>query len=562
MADINTTNLNNTEEKNDLVQPAEENDALKSFLERENPSSVKKEKKPRKLSKGMFWVIMGALFVLLIVAVVMLLKTSPSPQEESEIDYGSEINLSVDEDGEHQAQLVLNEKGEVENNSYGTLIEYTPSDIKQIDVENESGNYTVLAETPVTTNEETGEEESKATIYTLVGFEDIDLQSGSADTIADDVAAIAFTSVADPVGDNASDYGFDNPRAVVKTTFTDDTSSTIIVGDDAPSELGTYIMFGDSKSVYVVETEAVDGFLFSVLDLVTLTINDSATSTDNAEFESVELIGSAYDSDIEIRPNDDKAIDSSYVMIKPEKMFVSEVESANISGAIRGLYADKAVCVNPSNAQLAEYGLATPYAHLTAVYPDTTVTLSASKPQDENVYLLSDSNIIYQIKESSVPWVNTSYEKLVPDVVIDPNFDSLSKIVVTDNSGTYTFDVTTVSDTVTNTDGVEEQVNSTTATYKGKELDSDNFYIFYQNIGNMQNAGNTSKGASGTPALTIELSYSTGRDTDVVDVYATGNTKYIAAVNGKVQSLVYKSYCTKFADCVQDLISGKTVSSF
>ncbi len=561
MADINTTNLNDTENKNDLVQTPEENDALKSFLDREN-SSVKKDKKPRKLSKGMFWVIMGALFVLLIVAVVMLLKTLPSPEEESEIDYGSEINLSVDEDGEHQAQLVLNEKGEIENNSYGTLIEYTPSDIKQIDVENESGNYTVLAETPVTVNEETGEEESEATIYTLVGFEDIDLQSGSADTIADDVAAIAFTSVADPVGDNASDYGFDNPRAVVRTTFTDDTSSTIIVGNDAPSELGTYIMFGDSKSVYVVEAEAVDGFLFSVLDLVTLTINDSATSTDNAEFESVELIGSAYDSDIEIRPNDDKAIDSSYVMIKPEKMFISEVEAANISGAIRGLYADKAVCVNPSNAQLSQYGLATPYAQLTAVYPDTTVTLSASKPQDENVYLLSDSNVIYQIKESSVPWVNTSYEKLVPDVVIDPNFDSLTKIVVTDNSGTYTFDVTTVTDTVTNTDGVEEQVNSTTATYKGKELDSDNFYIFYQNIGNMQNAGNTSKGASGTPALTIELSYSTGRDTDVIDVYPTGNTKYIAALNSKVQSLVYKSYCTKFADCVQDLISGKTVSSF
>ncbi len=541
-----------------------ENDALKSFLERESAveNENKDEKKTKKLSKNVLWIIIAVAAIAVIVGIVLLLRFLPTDTQKAETDPGTPITLSVDENGEHQANLLLNDKGKLDNNSYGTLVEYTPSDIKQIDVENQSGTFTILAETPKTVDEETGEEKTDATIYTVVGFEDIELLGGGPDTIANDVAKIDFTSVADPTGKKASDFGFDKPRATVKTTYTDDTTATIIVGDDAPQQLGTYVMFGDSKAVYIVASESVDGLLFSILDLVTLEVNDSAADTESAEFERLTLSGSAFESKIELIPNEDKAIDSTYVMISPKKMFISEVEASNISGAVRGLYADEVVCVNPSSSQLSQYGLSSPYAQLTAIYPDTTVNLKASKPSDDSVYLLADSNIIYKIGADKVPWIYTNLQKLVPEVIINPNFDSLSNITVTNEKGTYSFDVTTVTDTVTNTDGVDETVNTTTAYYKDKKLDEDNFYVFYQNICNMQNAGKADSGASGSPVLTIELSYSTGRATDTVEVYATGNTKYIASLNGEVQSLVYKSYCTKFNQSIQDLITGKTVSSF
>lgn len=565
----NKENLNANQEalentKADSATENNENDALKSFLERETSDKTveKKKEKPKKLSKSTMWIIIAAAVVLVIFAVVMILKFIPQKTEPAQLDPGTDVTLQVDEDGEHQANLVLNEKGKLDNNSYGTLLSYTPSDIAQIDVENQSGTFTILAETPVTVDEETGEETSDATIYTLVGFEDISLLSGGPDTIANDVAKLDFVSVADITGKNSSDYGFDSPRAKVRTTFTDGTSATIILGDKAPSNLGEYVMFGDSKTVYVAATDSVDGFLFSVLDLVDLTVNNSATDTDSSEFERVTLSGTAYGDTIEIKPNSDSAIDSSYMMISPKKMFISEVEAANISGAIRGLYADEAVCVNPSSAQLSEYGLSSPYAKLTAIYPDTTVNISASKPADDSVYIIADSNIIYKIATSSVPWVYTTFDKLRPDVVINPNFSSISRIVVTDSSGTYDFSVETVSETVDTTDGTTETVDSTTAKYNGKTLDEDNFYTFYQNLCNMQNAGNNVSAPSGKPVITIKISYSTGRETDTVEIYSTGNTKYIAKLNGEVQSLVYKSYCTKFEQAVQDLINGKTVSSF
>lgn len=548
----NNLNLNNTTDNTD--------DALKSFLERDS-ADVAKAPKQRKLKQSTLWIIIGCVAVLLIVGVVILLNALPD-NTGSDIDNGTEVELSVDDNNVHQAQLVLNSKGELENNSYGTLISYTPAQIKQIDVENESGTYTITAETPTEKDSETGEETAGSTVYTLVGYEGVELLSGSGDTIADDVAAIDFLSVADITGENSADFGFDNPRAKVKTEFTDGTYSTVTVGDDVASQLGTYIMFGDSKTVYVVATDSADGFLYSILNFISLTVNDAATDTDNSEFETLTLSGTAFENDIEIRPNEDKAIDSTYVMITPKKMFISEVEAANIAGAMRGLYADEAVCVNPSKSQLKKYGLDTPYATLTAVYPDTTVHLKASKPKDDSLYLIADSDIVYKLAVTAVPWVETSYAKLVPDIVIDPNFNSISKIVVTDESGKYSFDVTTTTETIESEDGGGQEVQNTTALYKGKELDADNFHVFYQNIANMQNAGTTDTDAQGEPVLTIEISYSTDREKDTVCVYPTGNTKYVATLNGDTLCSVYKSYCTKFSACVQDLINGDTVSSF
>ena len=546
------------------TENTEQADALSSFLERETSDVMNKkdDKKPTKLSKTAKWFIIAAVAIVLITAIIVALVTIPATKTDKEFDPGTPVTLTVDENGEHQANVQLNSKGKLDNNSYGTLTEYTPSDIAKIEVENSSGTFTILAETPRTINEETGEEETDATIYTLVGFDDTALKTGGPDTIANDVASLTFNSVADPVGDKASDFGFDNPRAKVKTTYNDDTTATIIVGDEAPSQAGTYVMFGDSEVVYVVANDAVDGLLFSVLDLITLEINTAASTTENAEFESLTLKGEAYGTTIELRPNDDKAIDTTYKMIAPKNMFISEIEAANITGAVRGLSGTEALCVNPSSSQLSQYGLSSPYAELSAVYPDTSVHLRVSKPQNDMVNIIADSNIIYSIEASRIPWIYTTLDKLTPDTVINPNFESLSSIEVTDSSGTYVFDITTKSESVDTTEGGQEEVTSTTARYNGKKLDSDNFYVFYQNISAMENAGKANDSGSDTVALQIKLSYSTGRPTDTITIYETGNTKYVAQLNGNIQSLVYKSYCTKFSQSVQDLIMGKTVGSF
>lgn len=549
----------------EIIEQDNSDDALKSFLERseaEETSEPSVKPKKKKIPKAAWWVLIGTVFVLIIVTVIILLLAFPEEPVVPEFKKATEMVVTVDEDGQHQVKPKLNSKGELENNSFGTLIQYQPALIKQMDIDNKSGKFSIKAETPYTTDKVTGEQVSEATVYTLIGYEDIQMQPGGPDTIANDCAYIEFTKVANLKGDNEAAYGFDDPRSIVKTHYVDGTYSVITVGKQAPNKGGSYVRFGTNKTIYLVDDEQVDGFLFSVLELMPLEINKSADTVENSTFSSIKLSGSAFSQSIELQPNTDEAIDMQYVMVSPETMFASDIEVSYISGAVRGLYAEKAVCVNPDDSKLKKYGLKNPHAKLVATYPDATITLVASKPNNDKIYILGESDIVYEMSASSVPWVSTSRDKLVSDVVLKPNFNTLTKIEVTDSSGTYTFDTTSVTETVETSEGVTETVNSKTAIYNGKTLDSNNYYVLYQNLCAMTNEGKADKNGSGAPVLTISLSYSTGRSTDTIKIYATNSTKYIAQLNSKTICLVSKNYSTNFSKCVQDLINGKTVSSF
>ena len=120
------------------------------------------------------------------------------------------------------------------------------ADITKIDVENMGGTFTVKSSTP----------EGEATVYTIEGYEDQELQSGVADEIANNCADLQFTEVVS-AGGELKDFGLDEPRATLTVKFTDDTHAVIRVGSDAAGELGAYIAFGSADTVYLCITDTV-----------------------------------------------------------------------------------------------------------------------------------------------------------------------------------------------------------------------------------------------------------------------------------------------------------------
>ena len=117
-----------------------------------------------KKNKIVLLIAAGAAVVL--VGVLLLLIFLPKGSTgTATYDEGIKLSTNVDENGVHQAQVITNEKGEIENNSFGTLLEYYPANIKTIHVENALGSFDVLSETPVNEDGET-----EATVYTIKGF--------------------------------------------------------------------------------------------------------------------------------------------------------------------------------------------------------------------------------------------------------------------------------------------------------------------------------------------------------------------------------------------------------
>ena len=109
--------------------------------------------------------------------------------------------------------------------------------------------------------------------------------------------------------------------------------------------------------------------------MISLTINDTADSTDNSGAQTINVTSNGASFTLERYTG--VKFSSTYYLTEPMTRFASESESSKIEGGIRGLYADTVKYVNPSGSQLSDAGLSQPYATLNADYPDTSVSLSA-----------------------------------------------------------------------------------------------------------------------------------------------------------------------------------------
>ena len=146
---------------------------------------------------------------------IFLPKGDGSSSGAATYDEGVKMSVTTDKDGVHQAQIQTNDKGEIDNNSYGTLMDYIPAKISKIHLENKKGTLDIKSYTPTDKNGKTS-----ATQYTIVGYEDFDLQGGIADNIANNAASIDFTKVMTLDGSKLAGYGLDKPRDTVTVTYT------------------------------------------------------------------------------------------------------------------------------------------------------------------------------------------------------------------------------------------------------------------------------------------------------------------------------------------------------
>ena len=522
-----------------------EDEALNSFLSREQ--EVKKVKPTGKRKPLLILIV--AVAVVAILAVLLIVLRINSKKTVTEETPAAEVSLSVN-DGIHEANIALDDKGNILKNGSGSLLEYVPAQIKRIDVENQDGSFSVTAETP----------SGEATVYKVVGFEKYPLQEGVADDIAKHSSVIEFTRIIE-ANANLADFGLEEPRATAKVTYTDDTSSIIRVGNEAAGEAGTYVAFGTTKDVYLVNSSDVQSFLYSVNNFISLDITDKMEDSDNAAFSKATISGSHFDDEIVLVPNKDEAIEAAYLMTSPIEMPANAIEAGDIAGNIRGLYAESVVCVNPSEDQLASYGVDKPYAQINATYPDTDITLRCSAPKDDGiVYVFNpDKNVIYTIQLAAVCWAKTNVELLMPENPMNAKLRYIDEIAFSAGDTDFTLSVkTTVEETEDDSGNEQENVNST-ASYNGKELNTDDFNVFFQNIAMIKNSG-AAESDGKDKVMTVTFHYTTDRSADILTVYSGDGSQYIMAYNGTTIGTVSKTYISSLIEGADNLIAGKSVA--
>ncbi len=532
------------------------------------------------MNKSMKKLIIACVTLVVIVALILVVVLVPwqSLGEEGSqgvIDYGIDMSTSVNEDGLHTAVINTNSDGEIENNSFGTLIEYVPSQIEKISVSTDSGSYTFLVTTPVNDDGTT-----EATVYTLEGFEDYSLASTNPSLLASALCNIEFTKVAD-LGEGASDYGFDEPRSEATVYYTDGTYSEVRLGDDAAGGEYCYIQFGDSDTVYVVSASDMEPLLFKITDLFSTSINGDYTSVADDCFDKITLGGTHLEEEVVIVANTDTDLSAYYLMSSHGNKAVSTTEGSNIVGTIKSLVAESVVCVNPDKKQIAEYGLDSPFAtvNTTYSYTDTeydtegnevssedktlTVSLKASEQDSSGyVYMMEENGkVVYRILASNIAWATTSMEKLRSEYVLYPNYTALESVTVTYGTESYTFELSTEEVTTTLEDGSTSTETEYKVSLNGTSVDPDMFYVLYQDLALMEIGGTSGSENTSEQLLAVTYNYNTDRASDTVVFKSTGTQKVISVLNGESVGYVYKSYITALGENLLLLAEGKDIAS-
>ncbi len=444
------------------------------------------------------------------------------------------------------------------------LVSHIPAEIKSMEVENESGKYTLLSETPkieTTASDGTASYMTDATVYTLVGFEDMDLLTGSPDTLANDCASITASKKVND-GSAKADFGFDKPRATVKVEYTDGDKVTVYVGNDADDNKGAYLMLEGDENVYLVDSESVDGFLMGAMDMLSTEIGFSANDDSGNVFSKMVFGGSLFGEDVVLDYSDYEAFSATYMITSPDSTIANEETVSYMVNNVRNLTAEKVIAVSPDDEKIKSYGLDDPYVTVEAEYPDLTVSYKATKPDDEGMFYLLSGGIVYQMDKNAVPWINYSYDQLIPASVMSPKYVNVNKVTVEADGKTYEFDIereTAVSYNADSDTDVENTV--TTVTCGGKTVSEEIFNIYFQNLTSAKRSDMTADMPEGKKEL-LKITYEFSDGKTGTAVYFEGeNRKCAVVVNDTLASTAFESYVAKIIEDTKLVSENKSVDS-
>ncbi len=429
------------------------------------------------------------------------------------------------------------------------LCDKGPLTLEKIEVENPLGDFEIKAQN----------DGVNATVYTIVGYENEELEETSVSALANDVTNMTTTKIIDINGEDIAEYGLDTPRIVATATFADGSTNKIIVGDEAPGQTGVYIMHNDDKGVYLVDLTSVDGLFYTPMQMIGLYVVPSAETDETAEPVKLTLSGTNFSQNVVIVENDDETVTAYYKMTSPSIRPVNTILGSSVMGSIRGLNAEEVVAVNPTNDELAEFGLSTPVATAKAEFEDLSVTLSASKEDENgNVYLQKD-NVVYLLPSSRVPWATTSYEELKYEYIVNPNLEKLSGVNVTIDGKTYEFEATKS----LNVDDDGNETIRLNGSYNGQELDTANLQTYLDNLTlvSREDKNVNDYSVSGSPVLKVEFLYNNGKSSDIIEYYHAEDKIYIAVLNGEKDAVLYEPYINNIIKNTPNLANNETVDA-
>lgn len=453
-----------------------------------------------------------------------------------------------------------------------SLIGRESEEVTSVNVINTQGEYRILPEDSTTTSQEDEEDSSSSLRFTIDGYQGFDLNTAS---VTAAVNTTVLLSASKDLGqrDDLEQFGLSGQGvAQVTLNYTDGTSDTVVVGNEAGESLGRYLLMNDTVYVGSFTSALLESPLsfinteiYSIADRTEETVDSegsSSTSTLADVIYHITFSGSHLEQPITVESDSSKI--SGYMVTSPMTAESGTNAFTEIVTALKSLTADSVAATGRTQETLEQYGLSEPYAQVEFDMNGEEHTLAVSeKGADGNRYLIADDlDVIYVVANDTVStWAEATLMDLRMSYVWLPNINDVSALTVETGSGSYAFQVTQVLNEEKSTED-EPSYDLEVENGDGAAVEYEIYQDLYQLLlGQSVLSTDTVTYDESAPVMTVTYEYFDGSDPDVI-VYCPvegQDERYAALLNGVYSGMVRRSEIQNVLEKVEPVYQNQPI---
>ena len=435
-------------------------------------------------------------------------------------------------------------------------------------------------------------EMTKDKLYTVKGYEDLPLDHTGLSGTADSLLKVTATRLVLETTETPADFGFGEANTTVSAAYSDGSSFAFEIGDLSPSGEGYYVREVGKNAIYLLdptfcETIACESTQY--INRMPVTAPTAEESTDTVVVRDVTLAGTVRPQTIYFQVTElpenpqENLVISGYAIQKPYFHAVDSNCALISYGTFSGLTASNVVALRPTAADLATYGLSTPYSVCTVnlSLKRTTETKGEDGKVDTKISYHSTFNysiklgktdkdgnyygvvyaenklipVVYLFAPSAVStWVDARYEDVADDMLYFQHITNLTSVSITDNGDTKTF-------LLAHNPDEEDADKNLTVTANGKTYNTADFRTLYSSLLSLYRVGATDETPTDTPMLTVQFTpMKQHGSATTVRIYEHTAGYCIAVHNSGEKHLLNAKSVQELQNDYQKFLAGESIS--
>lgn len=445
------------------------------------------------------------------------------------------VTSMEDSEVDHTHSDDTSQSSEAESNDTGVLINEDDENLEKIVYSNEKASYTV------TLDKDAGE----IVFSELKGFP---VNQAFMEYIWYGVTQLAYDSIVtttDTEGYKASDYGLDKPSLTVNATFAGDKKYKFIAGSAVSGSTDVYyVQLGGDKNVY---TCAIDSMFFMgnnyfLSDDVFYSYDKDLEDETDITIGNITLSGDNFDGKFVMQQNkisnlSDPFCGYDYIVTSPVKWPVKSTSAALIVHELTYMTASDAVVLNPTKAQLKQYGLDTPSCTMNFTRNGKACTLYIGNVTKTEMYvMLKGQPIIYSLDVEGMSILHKlTPENIYSETALTISVETISGIKVQSSDLKRSIIVSRkAKESATAAEFSDDVLYTYSVTVDGEAKKYSAYTNFVKQLNNSVIQKWNVKKPTGKASVTVTIDYfdNYNRESDVIKFYKYSDRNYAAVWDG------------------------------